>query len=172
MVTATQSRIALLIVPSLRMSIGYAEKLVGDIPAEQFATLPAKNINHPAWCIGHLGLYADRVFELVGRPELASPDPALVELFKAGTPCTDEPGRYPAKDVLVKRFKSRWELVATVLPEVSDEHFHAPNPMEGRMKEMLPTIGAAVTFLCASHHMMHLGQISVWRRLVGLGSVM
>lgn len=169
---ATQPRLASLVLPSLRMSLGYADQLVRDVPADKFAHLPAKNINHPAWCIGHLSLYAERVFELIGRADLAAPDQRFVDLFKAGTPCLDGASHYPAKDAIVARFKDRWERVANALPEVSDDRFFATNPMEGRMKELLPTVGAAVIFLCGPHHMMHLGQISTWRRLVGMGSVM
>ena len=54
----------------------------------------------------------------------------------------------------------------------STETFAADNPMEGRMKEMFPTVGVAVNFLVNNHVMMHLGQISTWRRLMGLGSAM
>lgn len=172
MTTATQARVASLIVPSLRMSMGYADQLVRDIPAEKFAHLPAKNINHPAWCMGHLSLYAERLLELVGRAELAAPEARFVELFKAGTPCTDGQPADLGKEAIMRRFRERWEVAASVLPDVSDERLFAANPMEGRMKELLPTVGAAVVFLCGSHHMMHLGQISTWRRLVGLGPVM
>jgi hypothetical protein len=37
---------------------------------------------------------------------------------------------------------------------------------------MCPTIGAVANFLLSAHHMMHLGQVSAWRRAVGLGSVL
>jgi hypothetical protein len=44
--------------------------------------------------------------------------------------------------------------------------------MGGRMSEMLPTLGAAMMFMCGSHLQMHLGQVSSWRRAMGLGSAM
>ena len=44
------------------------------------------------------------------------------------------------------------------------------NPAEGRMKELFPTIGAVSAFLLSGHQMSHFGQISAWRRFVGLGS--
>jgi len=170
MTTATQPRLASLIVPSLRMSIGYADRLVKDIAAEKFAHLPVPNVNHPAWCIGHLSLYAERVLELVGRADLASPDQRFVELFKAGTTCVEGKPGDPSKAEIVKRFNERWERVATVLPEIGDDRFFEANPMDGRMKELLPTVGAVVIFMCGSHHMMHMGQISTWRRLIGMGA--
>ncbi|MEY4102879.1 MAG: hypothetical protein RL461_81, partial [Planctomycetota bacterium] len=43
---------------------------------------------------------------------------------------------------------------------------------EGVFKERFPVLGQAVLFLCNNHQMMHLGQISAWRRVMGLGSAM
>jgi hypothetical protein len=40
------------------------------------------------------------------------------------------------------------------------------------MKEMFPHKGGLITFLCIGHMQMHLGQISAWRRIMGLGSAM
>ncbi|MBM4112499.1 MAG: DinB family protein [Phycisphaerae bacterium] len=171
MPTATLSRFAPIVVPQLRLALGYAAKLVADVPADRFAHMPAPKVNHPAFNIGHLAIYPERVLEVVGRRELAAPDERFVELFKAGTPCVEQDGRYPAKDEIMKRFNGRWELVAATLPEIPDERFAEANPLEGRMRELLPTIGAMVNFLCGSHLQMHLGQVSVWRRLMGLGPV-
>lgn len=172
MTTATQSRLAGLIVPQLRLSLGYAQQLVADIPAEKFAHCPVPRVNHPAWCLGHLAIYAERTLDMIGRKDLASPDPAFDELFKAGTECVDQPGRYPSKDAITKRYLGRWEVVANALPTMPDEHCFEPNPAEGRMRELFPTLGAMIVFVCGTHHMMHLGQISTWRRLIGLGPVM
>ena len=55
---------------------------------------------------------------------------------------------------------------------MDDETFLKPNPNEGRMKELFPTIGAAVTFYLGGHVQMHLGQISAWRRAMGLTAAM
>lgn len=172
MPTATLSRISPIIVPQLRLALSYAERLAADIPAEKFAHMPVANVNHPAFNFGHLAIYPERFFEIVGRGELAKPDQRFVDLFKAGTPCVEQDGRYPSKDEIMRRFSERWALVATTLPEVSDERYSEPTPIEGRMKELMPTIGAMVNFLCGSHLQMHLGQVSIWRRLIGLGPVM
>jgi hypothetical protein len=38
------------------------------------------------------------------------------------------------------------------------------------MKQLFPTLGSVQTFYCGGHMMMHLGQMSAWRRMEGLGS--
>ncbi len=69
-------------------------------------------------------------------------------------------------------YLARHEAVAEALVNVSDDVFAGENPAEGRFKEMLPTIGATVNFLMNNHPMAHLGQVSAWRRAMGMGGVM
>jgi hypothetical protein len=38
------------------------------------------------------------------------------------------------------------------------------------MTERFPTLGSVHAFYCGGHIMMHLGQMSAWRRMMGLGS--
>jgi hypothetical protein len=131
-------------------TVGYATALLEPIPAEVFAHLPHAEVNHPAFVVGHLGLYLNKTLELVGRADACVAPPFEVSTFEDGAPCV--------------------ELDA--VRGTAAETFAAENPMEGRMKEMFPTIGVAVNFLVNNHVMMHLGQISTWRRLMGLGSAM
>jgi hypothetical protein len=94
----------------------------------------------------------------------------LLDLFKNGAVCLDQPGLYAGKDVLVATFFERQRLAIQAFTSADDKTLQAENPAEGRFKEMFPTIGGAVAFLLAGHVMMHLGQISGWRRAMGLGS--
>ncbi len=163
---------AAVIVPGLRACVGYAEMLVADITAAQFAVMPFPNMNHPAFCLGHLAIYPDRVLELIGCGELAAPKQGYAELFAAGIECGGDPEQYPNKDEIVEYYLERHGVVAEALGGVGDDVFAGENPAEGRFKEMLPTVGAAVNFLMNNHPMAHLGQVSAWRRVMGLGSVM
>ncbi len=156
----------------LLRSIGFAERVVSDIPADKFAFRAVPGANHPAFIVGHLSLYPNRIFTLIGRKDLIVDRPGWPEMFQAGTPCSDDASKYPSKDVLVTAMLDGYRKVAEVLPTVSDEPLARDNPMEGRMREIFPKVGIAVNFLCNNHLMMHLGQISTWRRAIGLGSVM
>lgn len=159
------------IAPALKMSLGYAAKLLESIPAEQFAVMPKSDLNSPAFCIGHLALYAPWVSELVGHPQ-ANALPATYEpLFKNGAPCVATAGHYPSKDELVNYFTTGWTTVALLLPTVDDAHFAKANPV-AQLSERVPTLGALVAFMCLAHNAMHLGQVSAWRRVMGLGSAM
>ena len=170
--TAAPPRTADYIVVPLRRAIGFGELLTKDIPPSQFAHMPHPTMNHPAFCIGHLSLYPNRIFKVIGQPELIVEKSGYPELFQAGTKCVEQDGRYPAKDEIVAYYLERYNAVSAVVATLPDEVFQRENPLEGRLREIFPLVGIAVNFLLNNHHMMHLGQVSAWRRAVGLPSVM
>ncbi len=160
-----------LIAPGLRMTLGYADKLVQTIPAEIFSHMPRADLNSAGFCIGHLALYAPVVAGMLGNKDLGDAPAGYNELFKHGSPCVDRPGLYPSKDALIAEFTKGWTKVADILPGVDDALFAKANPMT-QMADKLPTVGAMVAFMCLAHNQMHLGQISAWRRVMNLGSAM
>ncbi|MFO0963804.1 MAG: hypothetical protein U0625_13000 [Phycisphaerales bacterium] len=159
------------VIGGLNIALMYAENLTKSIPADKFAHFPGKDIVCPAFYIGHLSLYSGRVLGMLQRPELIVPNPAgWDDRFKAGVEA--QPGEYPSKDELLGHFFTGYRAIAKALETAPDSVFEQDNPAEGRMKEMFPKLGGAITFLCIGHTQMHLGQISTWRRVMGLGSAM
>ncbi len=173
MTTATNPRVADAIVPPCRTGLSLLEMALKEIPAEKFAVKPdGVETNHPAWIIGHLSIYTDNVIEMIGRGDLAEPDERLTELFKDGTECRNDPaGRiYPKKDELVARFVSRMNKAFDAVEQADEAVFAKPNTLFAQ--EQIPTVGGLVNFLLAHHIMMHFGQISAWRRMMGMGRIM
>lgn len=169
-----------MLVPAANMSIRYAEAMLKDVPAREACRLAAPSghvlkANHPAWVIGHLALYSSRVMELLKQPAGPTAPPAgWADLFKNGTPCLDDPdGKiYPPISALAEHFLGGYRHAIDALAGVPEANWTAANPVEGRMRELFPLVGGAVTFLLTGHPMSHLGQISTWRRAIGLGSAM
>lgn len=130
---------------SLQLGIGYAERLLKEVPAEQFARFARPGgvvveSNHGAFVLGHLSLYPTRILEqLEGNAGAVAPPARFVEAF--------------SKDAL---------------RAAPDAAFSAPNPAGGRMAELFPTLGSMQAFYVGGHLMMHLGQMSAWRRMLGL----
>ncbi|MDX2116319.1 MAG: DinB family protein [Planctomycetota bacterium] len=163
-----------ILVPLNRFSLGYAQALLKDIKPADFARQPKGiDTNHPAFVFGHLAIYPDRLLEMLGRADLARPDAHYVDLFAAGKPCTDDPqGKiYPEMEQIVARFNTRYEALNPVLAEIPNEVFEGVNPNE-KHRDRFPTLGMFTAFLVGSHIMMHMGQVSAWRRCMGLPSAM
>ncbi len=163
---------ASLMIPAAERSVAYGEVLVKDIPAEKFGHMPHPSMNHPLFNIGHLALYPNRVLTMIGRSDLVKEKAGWDKLFAAGCPCVEQDGRDPSKDEVVAHFLERSRAAIAAMANVTDDVLDQQNPIEGRMRELFPKVGHAVLFLLNNHPMMHLGQISAWRRAVGLPSVM
>ncbi|MCC6661615.1 MAG: DinB family protein [Phycisphaerales bacterium] len=167
-----------MIVSGLRMSVRMAEMQLKEVKPEQFArkvSIGGRVIdsNHPAFVYGHLSTYPFGAGQAAGF--VVPPVPAgFADLFPAGKECRDDPERtiYPAMDVITKYFFEAHRAAEAGLVALSDEKLAGPNPREGRMKEMFPTLGGLLMFYLTSHPMLHLGQVSAWRRGMGLGPVM
>jgi len=173
MSTAATSRNAVMI-DLARVGLGYADSLVADVKPEAFARKPeGVDTNTPAFIFGHLALYPDKILERLGRSDLAEPDGGYIELFEAGQPCLDDPdgSKYPPMDEILGKFRDRHRVLLDALAEIDPAEFDKPNPNE-QSRDRFPTVGHIVTFLLTSHIMMHLGQLSAWRRCMGLGAVM
>ncbi len=159
-----------------RLGMLYADRLLKDIPADRFARLARPGgvmvqSNHPAWVLGHLCIYPVQVCELVGSP---TPDavmpPKYAELFKNGVECRDDErgDLYPPMAELIERFTRSYTAAIATAAAAADAVLLRPNPAEGRMRELFPTVGAAIAFYIGGHVQQHLGQLSAWRRMQGL----
>ena len=163
-----------------RMSVWLAEQMLKDLQPEMFARKPALggkviDTNHPAFVFGHLSLYPAKWLTVVGLDAAPAAVPARYEeLFSPGKECRDDATGtfYPPMKEITEAFFSGHRAAIERLPSIADEVAQRPNPREGRLKEIYPTVGGVLIFYAVGHPMMHLGQVSAWRRCMGLGPVM
>lgn len=166
-----------MIAASARLGLSYAERLLKDVTPSQFARFAEVggtkiHSNHPAFIYGHLSLYAPRIVEQLGGDAGGlSPSARFLELFSKDAQCVDDPEGtiYPAMDEIVSALTKGYSAAVKSLEQASDAIFHEPNPNQA-MREKFPTVGAMHAFYVGGHFMLHMGQMSAWRRAVGLGA--
>lgn len=170
------STIGPMIADSARLAIGYSQRLLSDVKPDQFARLAVVNdtlidANHGAFNYGHLSLYASRVVtELGGDASSIVASDKFNEVFSKDAKCVDDPDAtiYPAMDEITTAYFAAYELAIETLLAASDDAFMQPNP-NAAMREKFATIGSMHNFYVGGHIMMHLGQMSTWRRAMGFG---
>lgn len=178
--TQTAACFAPAIVHGCKVSMGLAEMLLKDVHPGTFARSirldgTPVNANHPAFAYGHLALYPARVVTMLGGDASdIAPSDHLKELFEAGKePVDDAEGTiYPSMGEITASFFRGYERAMHAVSAIDDARLAEPNPIEGRLREMFPTLGGALLFVLNDHTMFHLGQVSTWRRCMGLGPVM
>lgn len=165
-----------MIAASARLGLGYAERLLQDVRADQFARFAwagdrAIESNHPAFIYGHLSLYSSSVIKGAGGdPAEFLPADRFQQLFSKDAKCVDDPDGsiYPPMDEVTAALLDGHRAAAAVLEAAADEVFLQENPND-RMRAKFPTNGAMLGFYVGGHFMLHMGQMSAWRRAVGLG---
>lgn len=165
-----------MIADSARISISYAERLTSGVTAEQFARFAEVGgttieSNHPAFVLGHLSIYPCRIVEdLGGDASSIKPSEKYEALFSPSATCLDDPeGKlYPAMDEIAEKFFAAHQAAIEALLAADDSAFAVENPNEA-MRGKFATKGAMHAFYLGGHVMIHMGQLSAWRRAMGLG---
>jgi len=149
-------------------NLEYAKMLMADIADDQMCTQPADIKNHPAWTIGHLAYASSYAAILVGL-EPAVPE-NWAELFGRNVSPVDDRSTYPSKEELMQAIEQQHGRVSEALTTADPAIFDGETPDE-EFRQIMPTVGDALGYLLVSHEATHLGQLSAWRRAMGMGSV-
>ena len=148
-------------------NLGYAQRLVADIPDERMVFQPGPGMNHPAWVLCHLNLYHPVIVSLIKNEPFD--DPKGHKYGMTSKPVRD-PAAYPAKGDLVETFIQGHADVTHALRSADPTALQAPVTLE-RWKDAMSTVNLALGYLMVLHESVHLGQLSAWRRVQGLKSV-
>ncbi|MGP1310278.1 MAG: DinB family protein [Phycisphaerales bacterium] len=168
------SHFAASVLPGAALSRAYADMVAQGIDDAKAGAMPeGVNTNHPTFVFGHLAIYPDRLFSMFGRADLAKPDERYEALFSPHAACENDPknAKYPPFNEVAARYRERTDAILDFLKNVDDAALAEPNPNE-QMRERFPTKGAQAAFMLQGHTMMHLGQVSAWRRMMGLGEAL
>ena len=152
-----------------RMLADFGTMLAADIDPEKFADRCGTSINHPAFTLGHCTYYLGIAANTLGASIGCGPDEK--RLYAIGVECVDTPGTYPAKDDVLAAYTARCGEVAEFLESCEDAAFEAPNE-DGPFEDRFDSKGQVAAFMVLVHTSFHLGQISGWRRAVGMGPAM
>lgn len=150
-------------------ALAYAERLLADLSDDQMLEQPTAGMNHPTWLVGHLTAVTDHGLEMLGLP------PAVPKewhaLFDTGTVPSPERDLYPPKAQLLAGYRAAHErLAAAVRERARPDLLDRVNPFDS-LKATLPTLADLLAYLLTVHEAVHLGQISNWRRQLGMAAV-
>jgi uncharacterized damage-inducible protein DinB len=155
------------ILRAFRFNLDLAAQLVHDINDEQACAQPHGVVNHPSWVLGHLCTSARGLVRILDA-DADLPD-AWEGRFGRGSTPSAVASDYPAQFKLLEILRRVHMQAAQVVEATAAAQFAQPHP-EAKLRSRFPTKGDYVVFLMTSHEMGHLGQITAWRRAMGLPS--
>lgn len=156
-------------------NLDYANRLVADLSPDKMALQPnglpgaGKPMNHAAWVLGHLAFVADFYATVLGGGQPAAPK-HWGELFGMNSAPQPDASQYPAKDDLLKALVAGRDRLIAVARAKPADFWSQPVADEKRRARFASNTVLAVHML-VNHDAIHLGQLSAWRRALGLPSV-
>jgi hypothetical protein len=153
------------ILNSFELNVEFLKRLVSDLDDHQMIRQPNGVPNHPAWTIGHL-VYSCQ--QIGGEINLSPWLPSEWEAkFGTGSLPVEDATAYPSKVELLIAYDDGQHRLASRLKALERSDMALPLP-DVRYRDQFPTVGHAVLHILSSHTALHLGQLTVWRRLMGL----
>ena len=147
-------------------NLTYAKKLAEGIPEALACRRPPGIPNHAAWVFGHLATSTDFAGTLLDVPPVC-PE-TWGGLFGKDSVPTEQRSRYPDLEEILTKLGEGHDGVVNAYTAASADRLALPATV-GPIK-LFPQVGSLLGFLMTSHEALHLGQLSAWRRGMGLGS--
>ncbi len=149
------------------LMLDYLKRLVADIDDGQIAKQPSPGINTPLWILGHLAISTDYAAQMLGgKPNC--PKEWVEQYGPKSKPIADQQPR-PTKADLVEAIEAGHQQVTELAKSANAESMSRMHTLDiGVLKEFCPKVGDLVSHLMTSHPGIHAGQLSAWRRQMGL----
>ncbi|MHC4406060.1 MAG: DinB family protein [Planctomycetota bacterium] len=156
------------VIRSFAMSLEHARHLLRGVEEGQMVLQPIEGMNHPAWIIGHLVYSFQAIGGEIGLAPWLPSD--WQERFGTGTKLPTGSEQVPGRAELSAALDDGEKRLTDRLSEMSEEDLAESLPDE-RLRHVFPTIGGAVMHILTVHTAVHVGQLSAWRRAMGLPRV-
>ena len=164
---ATQVRHPLaLVLHSFAYSLDYLREQVADVSPDDMVALPNGIANHPAWIVGHLAFACQLLGGAVaGLPELLPAHWAA--RYGTGSVPVADVNAYESKADALAILADAQSRITQAVERLDEARLDEPFP-EPSYLEVFPTVRHSLNQVLVGHTAFHVGQVSVWRRAMGL----
>jgi hypothetical protein len=153
------------ILHSFAYALDYLCEQVADVTPADMVAQPAGVTNHPAWLIGHLTYACELLGGALGLEPWLPQDWSA--RYGTGSVPVADAARYEPKDVALAILRDGQARLTRAVEQLDEARLDDPFPDES-LRTLFPTIRHALTQILAGHPAFHVGQLSVWRKAMGL----
>ena len=150
---------------SFAYCLDFLREQVADVAAADMVAQPDGIRNHPAWVIGHLTYACQLLGGAIGLTQWLPKDWA--KRFGTGSVPVPDAGLYESKANALAMLRDAQSQITRAVGQLDDSRLDAPFPDES-YRVVFPTIRHALTQVLVGHTAYHIGQLTVWRRAMGL----
>lgn len=150
---------------SFAYGLGYLREQVADVAPADMVAQPNGIVNHPSWVIGHLTHTCQMLGGAIGLPEWLPEDWA--RRYGTGSVPVADVRAYERKREALDRLADAQSRITVAVERLSEAGLDAAFP-DPSYRDVFPTIRHALTQVLVGHTANHVGQLTLWRRAMGL----
>ena len=150
---------------SFAYGLDFLREQVADVAAADMVAQPNGIVNHPAWVVGHLSYACQLLGGAIGlAPWLPE---GWTRRFGTGSVPVADAGAYESKADALGILRDAQSRLGEAVERLDDARLDEPFP-DASYHDAFPTIRHALTQVLVGHTAMHIGQLTVWRKAMGL----
>jgi uncharacterized damage-inducible protein DinB len=149
-------------------TLKFIEQSVSDLTEQEMVQQPTGVPNHGAWTLGHIIYSCQGIADGLGVEGWLPDD--WESLFGYGSTPASEVSHYPEKAEMLTMLTDSADRLRQALHATDESILRQPLPDE-QGRKILPTVGHALVQVVAAHTAYHAGQLAIWRRAMGKGSL-
>jgi hypothetical protein len=153
------------ILHSFAYGLDYLREQVDDVPPADMVAQPGGIVNHPMWTLGHIAHSCELLGGVVGVEPWLPPEWA--RWFATGSQPVADVDAYPRKAEVLEVLVDAQARLTRAVEALSDAQLDQPFP-EASYRPVFPTMQHVLTQVMVGHMAYHVGQVSVWRKAMGL----
>jgi hypothetical protein len=150
---------------SFAYALDFLREQVADVAVGEMVAQPRGILNHPSWVIGHLTHSCELLGGVIGVPAWLSED--FERRFGTGSVPVADTRLYETKQSALAMLRDAQDRVTRAVERLDDARLDEPFPDES-YRTVFPTIRHALTQVLVGHTAHHVGQLTVWRKAMGL----
>jgi hypothetical protein len=150
---------------SFAYSLDFLREQLADVSAADMVAQPDRIANHPAWVIGHLTFSCQMLGGAIGLAEWLPAD--FAKRFGSGSVPVADASRYETKEATLAKLRDAQNRITASVERLDDAQLDAPFPDES-YRDVFPTIRHALTQVLVGQTAYHVGQVTIWRKAMGL----
>lgn len=153
---------------SFAYCLDYLREQVAELNNNEMVAQPNGIMNHPAWVMGHLTHTCQMLGGVIGLSPWLPDDWA--RRFGTDSAPIGDVSLYETKEKLLVILQDAQARITSAAEELDEFRLEEPFPDES-YREVFPSVRHALTQVLVGHTANHIGQVSVWRRAMGLPSM-
>lgn len=150
---------------SFAYGLDFLRLQVANVSEADLVAQPEGIANHPTWVMGHLTFSCQMIGGVIGVAEWL-PE-GFGGRFGPGSAPVSDLGAYEPKQTALERLRDAQWRITQAVEAMNDAQLDRPFPDPSYL-DVFPTVGHALTQVLVGHLGYHVGEVTVWRRAMGL----